>query len=240
MSDRTYLFIGGCSRSGTSALARQLNWHPKIVCGEERYKGILRRTRFAEFTPSLFEEERFFDFRPDDTDHTPDKSQYSGLYRKAKLRFASAEVVGDKVPAYAYDIRELNRRFSDARFILIFRDVLGVANSYKRNWAGRDPRDAIMMWNRVLEATLLAMESVASNIFIVRYEALYSGSYDFTPMLAHLGLEDDPAFARGYAVTSEKSVEFAKRAPLLDAEEVRDITAAARYDLYDKVVKFAR
>ena len=40
-----YLFIAGCARSGTTAMARLLNQDPRILIGIERYKYIPKATR---------------------------------------------------------------------------------------------------------------------------------------------------------------------------------------------------
>jgi hypothetical protein len=66
----------------------------------ERYKFLLSRRRDgAQFGPALFEPERFFDFRPGDTNVNPDLGHFTGHYTKAKRRFehGPVEYVGDKL-----------------------------------------------------------------------------------------------------------------------------------------------
>ena len=63
------LLVTGVGRSGTTAIANLLNGHPRTCIGVERYKyKFLRRGEFEgdEFTP-----QRFFDFRPTDTNVLP-------------------------------------------------------------------------------------------------------------------------------------------------------------------------
>ena len=86
-----YCFVFGCPRSGTTAVARLLQAHPRVVIGMERYKFLLSRRRDrGTFGPTLFERERFFDFRAGDTNVNPDLGHFEGHYIKARRRFENA------------------------------------------------------------------------------------------------------------------------------------------------------
>jgi len=75
---RGYLFVCGVPRSGTTALARCLNRHPRVVLGIERYRhALLNSSSEADYQQELaavgvnyycglFDKGRFFDFRPSD------------------------------------------------------------------------------------------------------------------------------------------------------------------------------
>jgi Sulfotransferase family len=86
VADLKYCFVFGCPRSGTTAVVRLLQAHPRVVIGMERHKFLLSRRRDrAKFGPALFEPERFFDFRPGDTNVNPDLGHFTGHYTKANV-----------------------------------------------------------------------------------------------------------------------------------------------------------
>src|ERR1700691_148622 len=97
-----YLFVAGCPRSGTSALAFLLNEHAGIALGFERFKRIRGLLEPFHFTPSQF-------FSPvlAETD-----IQGELLYRRLYERWQSGSVtvIGDKVPLYWRVLPELPAR----------------------------------------------------------------------------------------------------------------------------------
>src|SRR5205807_10659654 len=63
---KRFLFVCGVPRSGTTALAQLLNYHPRIGIGIERFRSIAIGSRGDEFRLTLYRKERFFKFRDGD------------------------------------------------------------------------------------------------------------------------------------------------------------------------------
>ena len=149
---RQQLFIAGCPRSGTSALTFLLNEHHELAIGFERYKRLR-----AQIDPFHFKAEEFFSPVRAETDIRGEL-----LYRRLRARWekGTVKVIGDKVPLYTRVLPQLLHRFPQARVLVLVRDPLEVARSFRRRAA--DPQDwwpaendhtlAIRMWNEALSA----------------------------------------------------------------------------------------
>lgn len=153
---RRHLFIAGCPRSGTSALAFLLNEHPHVALGFERYKRVRAQLDPFHFTPAQF-------FAPvlAETDIRGEL-----LYARLRARWESGRVTvtGDKVPLYTRVLPQLLARFPQARVAVLVRDPFAVARSFARraadpeDWwpAENDHRLAVKMWNETLAAVRAA------------------------------------------------------------------------------------
>src|SRR5215469_6731787 len=70
---KTYLFVGGCARSGTTAFVQLLNAHSEIFIGNERYLYLYPRIKEAAakdngyFNTERFKPERFSLIHPGET-----------------------------------------------------------------------------------------------------------------------------------------------------------------------------
>jgi hypothetical protein len=195
----TYLFIAGCPRSGTSAVAFLLNEHPQVALGFERFKRTRALLEPFHFTPSQF-------FSPvlAETDIRGEL-----LYRRLSERWhgGGVTVVGDKVPLYWRVLPELLERFPRGRLVLLVRNPLDVAASFDRR--ARDPGDwwpaendrtlAATMWNEALaRARESELAGHGEHILLLPYEPLLAGEERWLrALLAFAGL---PSSAR---VTAE-------------------------------------
>jgi glycosyltransferase involved in cell wall biosynthesis len=181
------LFIAGCPRSGTSALAFLLNEHPHVALGFERYKRVRAQLDPFHFTPAQF-------FAPvlAETDIRGEL-----LYARLRTRWerGGVSVTGDKVPLYTRVLPQLLARFPQARVAVLVRDPLAVARSFERraadpaDWwpAENDHRLAVKMWNEALAAARAvdaerageeeekAPTRGAARAALLPYEALFSG-----------------------------------------------------------------
>jgi hypothetical protein len=211
---RQFVFVCGIARSGTSALTRLLNSHPSVCIGMERYKYLWRdkRRRERDFTPELFEEERFFDFRASDTNIIPKpRTASSLLYRDMKGKFAAATHIGDKI-SLSNDYRLVARRFRPATFVYILRDIREVAASFNARAEKSNPswpenidfRVAVDRWNTANRRTLTFARR-GGDVTVVRYERLFCGDPAYlSALLRSLHLPDHPACSDAFrAITAD-------------------------------------
>jgi len=121
--EREFVFVAGCSRSGTTALTQLLNRHPDVAIGYERFREIGWR---GELNPALFEPERFRDFRPEDG-----RPSFVGdpMREPVLHKIHAARVVGDKIPQLVENLEQLDR-FREAKVIFIIRDPFSIALSF--------------------------------------------------------------------------------------------------------------
>lgn len=184
------LLICGCARSGTTILAHTLNKHPDIALGIERYIALK-----GNLTPDLFEPEAFFD----ETNPPPVYCDFSHAeYEVVRPKFASAKIVGDKVPRLYRKLEPVLERIPDAKVIFIYRNVFDVAASWQaraskggKHWdATRDARSAIFEWNESLRTILPFVE--AGKVLPVSYESLFIEGEGWDAVSEYLGVDIPP------------------------------------------------
>ncbi len=150
------LFVSGCERSGTTAFADYLNEHPRILVLRERY-----RFHPEGITPDLFDFGRILDFTEADRD---ERRKIDDWYKNLTARMLAAKEpselawVGDKDPFYLEDLEALHENNPGARFIILYRPVREVAESWQAK--SKDPKDVwpgekdfevgVRTWNRSL------------------------------------------------------------------------------------------
>ena len=206
--DRRFVFLCGVPRSGTTALADLVNRHEKIAVGIERFKSLAMNGATSNlFLPDLFEKERFFDFRPTDTNVRADD-----IYRRMQDRFDSVEWVGDKVPRYYTKLASIYERFCDPVVFYIVRDVKSVANSWnirahneKDHWPREnDYKAAVAEWNKGNVAALRWVRRRPESFHVISYDDLFPGGIDLVgAVLDRLDLTFTPAFLKQYKAFME-------------------------------------
>jgi hypothetical protein len=243
-----YLFVVGCPRSGTTAITKLLHAHSAIVLGSERYKDLLNTTRRTEISPFHFTPERFLDFRPEDTNITPEHTAFTGHYAEAAERFerGSVRYVGDKLGLRKPAVRIIEKRFPDARWVFIYRDLLAVANSYcvraanpRDAWSSESTHEhALTDWSDAFErADDLIERHGTKQVFVVRYEQMFSGDVAACEALFEfLGLAVTRDVRRRLRHSAEGRPAREARPPILTDEQRRfllermDPSVPARYD----------
>lgn len=204
------LFIAGCPRSGTSALARYLNRHQKILVCIERYKYLFPE----KITPSLFTFERILDYREGET-NIPRELHVKLLENKDPARL---KWIGDKRPAYFRYLRRILSNNPGARFIIIHRPVEEVAESFQGR--ARDPEDSwpedfgfeagVLRWNLALKYIREFVESdLNPNVLVVGYHDFFHRNEDCIPLISSfLEIEFDGSVRQEW---KEMSREFESR-----------------------------
>jgi len=193
-----YLFITGCARSGTSALAQLIGSHGSIVMGMERFGHLVSHTNFT-LTPEHFLPERFLDIRPEDTFY----SNFSDFhcwdeFIYDKLNDNNLSYIGDKRPNIHLSYDQLFSRFPDALLIYIYRDIYDVAASWNKrarekcDWSVSDNyKKAVHVWNQSLKYTKHALSKYPENIICVRYENAFIHMHDLLALYRKLNLDID-------------------------------------------------
>lgn len=185
------LFIAGIpQRSGTTALANYLNLHPEILVCIERYKYAPE-----EITPDLLTFERILDYREGET-NIPWELHADLLKTKDPARL---KWIGDKRPAYFKRYRALLKNNPGAHFIVIFRSVEEVAESFQDR-ANRPHdkwphgfKDGVLRWNLALRLTREFVESSSNPpVLVLPYHDFFYGGDVCVPLLSRfLGVEFD-------------------------------------------------
>ena len=247
MADRTYLFITGTSRAGTTAMADLMRSHEQIAMGRERYNSRYLADR--HFPPELFEKERFcVGFDPEDSHHNRMQPYYAELLP----RFDSCLVVGDKIPSLSGDYTVLLEHFKLPKVVYMARDIFEVASSFEvkrqahlddpanRKWnERRDYRAAVKEWNRALENTLEYRDDV--DLFVAPYVELFQHDAFLTSLCAFAGVPVSDSMREHYAKGCRKRKRLERKRELALTDEMRAyIEEHARFDLFDQVMELAR
>lgn len=204
----TPLFVGGCARSGTTAFADYLNRHPEILLCQERYKGRQRRVSW-----DLFTFERIMDFRPEETKRpglgdlrgvaAPDEN--IKLFKKvhadllARKDPAKLKWLGDKGPFYVRYMDRLAGNNPGARFIMLYRPLEEVAESWEARaknpddpWRSeRDYKVSVDIWNAAMQKTREFVESSPTpRVLLITYHDFFYRNEAVVPQISRfLGLE---------------------------------------------------
>lgn len=220
-----YLFICGCGRSGTSALAQYVGQHNDIVMGMERFGHLVLPGKFS-LTPEHFSKERFLEMRSEDTFYS-DFEQFHKWDPSLHQKLGTSRYIGDKRPELFNVYEELFTAFPGAKLLFIYRDPLNVADSWKRrcvegkNWpAQNDAKKSVHVWNNSLKKTIEALKNGA-NILALNYEDFFYSDKDICPLFDFLDLEfqeRDKERLRKYRVIGERL--STKRESILTSDEI--------------------
>jgi hypothetical protein len=188
MKETEFLFVCGCPRSGTSAITQLLNSHESIGIGMERFKNYIKPDSIQKFQSSLFERDRFFDFRHGDTNRVPNNSNptlekfYNRIQEKWDLP-GQKLYVGDKIPFLYRFYNHMESGFAQAKIIFMLRNVFEVARSFQNRYNDPDDawrldyRDGVRNWNHSLEQTEEALRRKKLDIMISPYQEIFSGEH---------------------------------------------------------------
>lgn len=199
------LFVAGPSRSGTTALVKYLNEHPGVLICIERFKWIPRE----DVTPDIFTLERIMSFEEEYEKRGTESrwwvhKRFVDRKDPAKLRW-----MGDKFPQYTKSLGLLSENNPGASFIITYRPIEEVAESYEAR--SKDPddvwlggRDGFMIgirgWNRDLRRAREFIESgVNSNVLIIGYHDFFYHNEACVPLISRfLDLEFDESVRKAW------------------------------------------
>ncbi len=240
---KSFLFISGVPRSGTTTITELFGSHRLAAIGIERYKKFLAVRSQHLLTPALFEKERFFEFGEDETNIRPD-GRYSDHYDAVRERFDSARVLGDKIPTYYYMYHHLLRVFPNAKLICIVRDPYEVASSWNRRaknpadrWGeDQDAKRSVLRWTECLELCTRARAEYPESFLIVEHARLFGGDETLYRELSDaVGLSADATDLQRFADTCTAWSKVKGKPLDLDESEIREITKRADFDRYEKL-----
>jgi len=190
---KSFLFIAGCPRSGTSALAHLVSGSEEIIMGMERFGHLVSAEDF-KLTPEHFSKDRFFDVREEDTFYN-DFDKFHSFDKNIYSKFDAAKIVGDKRPDLYLVYDQLFDKFKDAKLIFIYRNVEDVASSYQgrvaagNNWpASKDFSKAVLDWNRSLYFTREAIKKGYS-VGCVSYDDVFLSDSSLAPLFDYIDVE---------------------------------------------------
>jgi hypothetical protein len=192
---RDLIFIGGCARSGTTALCGLMNAHRRVLLGLERY---FLRWRDRTVGPEHFEVDRFLDMQEGDTHSGPNVRRQFEELRRSK-RDGECGTIGDKYPALFDVYDHVWKTFPAARVLYIVRDPRYVALSYQRRADNAaDKRfskgglTAVREWNASVRATVSALQQ-GRPITVVGYERVFASRSSARRLFEAMGLDPDDA-----------------------------------------------
>ncbi len=244
--NQEFMFVTGCSRSGTSVLSNLLRVHPAIGLGRERFADHYFYEN--DFPQSLFERERFCKIiLPSDSHHRELEPYYGDLYG----RFEVCRFIGDKIPPIALDYTRLLRNFERPRIVFMLRNIFDVADSFnmrarKARASGRTDgwpwergsAEAISEWNRSLKQTLMSADLI--QLHVVVYERLFQGDSEVRSLFQFLGLTLTDAVEATHRdlMVENKEREQARKISLTSLEKL-DIMMRASFGAYRQMLDLA-
>jgi hypothetical protein len=234
---KSFLFVCGCPRSGTTALWRLLAGDTRIRLGVERYGNRFYTREFL--TKALFDKERFFALEPGDTFYS-NLAEFNPYYTKAQEGFDEAAYIGDKIPKLYRYLDQLQTNFPDCKTVFIFRNIFDVAASYKArmldesdNWQ-MNVSSAISDWN----ASLKAARAYGGDLTLVDYEKLFMEQKGLEKLYAFLGLEITAEVRTTFkSLLTRSGTLEAGRSRALTALEVKEICESADFETYRQLLK---
>lgn len=185
-----------------------MNAHPEVLICRERYKYIPR-----EVTPEHFSFERILAYSEAET-NVPEEQFVELLGRKdpAKLRW-----IGDKNPDYYQLFERLLRQNPGARFIVLYRPLEEVAESFEAR--ASDPEDhwpahydherAVKLWNLSLNRTRRFIEDdPGADVLILDYHDFFRRNETCVPLISRfLEIEFDDTVLEDWR---ERTIGFEK------------------------------
>jgi hypothetical protein len=198
------LFVSGPARSGTTAFADYLNQHQEILVCRERYKYVPRK-----IDSSFFTFDRILDYEPQQRSGETNIPVEYHAELLAKKDPAKLKWIGDKHPGYARFLPEIYLNNPGASFILTYRPIEEVVESFDAR--SKNPDDpwlgdkngfelGVEYWNRTMRSTREFIESgLNPNVLIISYHDFFYRNEDCIPLISRfLDLEFDDSIRNAW------------------------------------------
>jgi hypothetical protein len=231
-SNKQYLFVCGCARSGTSGLAGAINASPLAIVGMERY--IRRLITDEVLTTELFKRDRFLNVEPGDTFYS-DLSYFRRHYQGVGDKYENAVYIGDKIPRLYRYIDMIENNFSSPKIVFILRNIFDVSASYEgrvesgKQWpAHRDGISAVRDWNDSMKFAMPAIKS--GKVLPVIFEDLFLHKTGWDRISEFLGIEIKPPIDNPEKVRNDVRLKTSVK---------QIICMKANFTLYREIVKLA-
>ena len=157
-----------------------LNSHSQIALGMERYRNAASSGKLFEQGYRLFEEDKFFDWQPDETSVRIVEGKYAKMYEQVRQKYSTVTYRGDKVPSYFAAAKPLFRTFPGAKMVIIWRKMDAVAMSWQRRsedksaWpAKNDAMAALKKARRMFTQVEAAKSNFPGAVMLVQYEKIF-------------------------------------------------------------------
>lgn len=208
MAAPLHLIVTGIARSGTTALAELLNSHEQICVGIERFKFQYLHNNF--YSADLFEKDRFFDFRPEDTNLRPAvRPDWQETYDIIARKWDGAAVIGDKVPDLTLVLQDMLTQNPDFKCLYILRNLKDVglswqarANRTRDSWpAGKGFVAACASWQTQSRALfdLMVKKDFNQRILLLDYDSMYEpGNQTAAAILKFLGVGPSASYSQTF------------------------------------------
>jgi len=197
------LFVCGCDESGTTILADYLNRHPEILISQDDSEATQQGE--VALDPSTFE--KTLGFGPEETEDPISDDNKARLTEHpaeptANKDLARLRWIGASNSDYVRRMESVAGNNPGARFIVVYRSIEEVAESWETNGAGGQTssnngfEQTARTWSRSLQGTRkFIRESLVPRVLLVSYHDLLYRSETVVPLISRfLGLEFDEPF----------------------------------------------
>src|SRR5215212_3725330 len=194
------LFVCGCDRSGTMALANYLNRHPKILICQESSEA----TQQEEITLDLSTFERMLDPLPQEPGDSALHNDGNRLIKPPAELLANRDPsrlqwIGATNSDYLMRMESVAGNNPGARFIVVYRPIEEVAESwepeeaYERQNSNAGFGRAVKTWNRGLQGTRrFIRDSLVPRVLLISYHDFLYRTETVEPLISRfLELEFD-------------------------------------------------
>ena len=215
---KTGLIVTGVARSGTTALAELLNSHEMVCIGIERFK--FQYLLANNYDRGLFTQDRYFDFRDDDTNLRPAvRPHWQHVYDQIENKWADAQIIGDKVPDLIPVLTDFLQANPDFKSIVLLRNLKDTALSWQKRankssdrWpAGKGFGEACKSWSEQMKILhdIYRRKAHRSRILLLDYDEMYANpQHTERAVLTYLDLLP----SQNFRDTLMKHVRFAQNA----------------------------
>lgn len=180
MESKQQIFVVGPPRSGTSIIARSIAAHaggfvvtevPLVTYFSDWF---FEKKRLANFNRKTAVFNQFYNIDPFDFDSSLDFEGFYWTYMDHWSR--DSNIIVDKNPFYAFQVRHILRNFPKAKILFVCRDSLATVNSHLQNEhkLGVDICFHAHLWNLFIEEYLILKKEFSDQLELMKYESFIS------------------------------------------------------------------